>query len=484
MSVTSPLSLPALLRGAAPLAGALSLSPSQRAIAERSYDGPALVSGGPGTGKTTVAVHRAAYLASRLGAADGAGGPGVLLVTFSKHLAAQLRDRLARLDPAGRDRVEVVNIDALAARVVAAAEPGVPRHWLDEPRALDIWRSVLAEPGLPAERVAGFSPEFLYDEWARVILGHAVNSRLEYYRVRRAGRGRHLNRAQRAVVWELAERFGKRLTEANLWTFRQLIAYAVELASARPQLRAPHVVVDEAQDLSPAQLMLLRALAAPGPDDLFLASDPRQAIHAAVAPLAAAGIDVRGREERLTLSYRPTREIFALATRLDKAGEAGPEVAEAGSAEHASAGAESAGERAREQSLLRGAEPELRGHATWAEELDAITSQVAAWLSPATPDLHPLASRAENPPAQGPPALPSPATRAPLAALPPSSPAIPPARDSPGSPPPLTPPAAQAPAPPFPSPSQGSLAPLPPGGAVAGPPARPSIAVALPDLAL
>jgi hypothetical protein len=42
------------------------LHPVQRRVVERSYNGPARVSGGPGTGKTIVALHRVKWLVERL----------------------------------------------------------------------------------------------------------------------------------------------------------------------------------------------------------------------------------------------------------------------------------------------------------------------------------------------------------------------------------------------------------------------------------
>jgi superfamily I DNA/RNA helicase len=280
------------------------LNSLQREVVERSYPGPAWVSGGPGTGKTTVALHRARHLATRLPAASGRG---VLLATYRKQLAADLRDRLLELaGPDVAERVDVVNIDALAWRVARAAEPGVPRNWLGESQALDMWRSLLAETS-PAETAGtGWDPQFLQDEWTRVVLGHAITARLEYLRVRRAGRARRLNRSERASLWELFEEYSRRLAAANLWTFRQVTARAARLELARAAsegARYAHVVVDEAQQLSPTQWMMLRAMAAPGPDDLFLAGDPGQRVFGIPVSLASLGIDIAGRSTRLTVSY-------------------------------------------------------------------------------------------------------------------------------------------------------------------------------------
>lgn len=68
------------------------LHPVQRSVVSRSYNGPARVSGGPGTGKTIVALHRVKWLASRL-----ASDKPILLTTFTKNLATDLEHRLVLL---------------------------------------------------------------------------------------------------------------------------------------------------------------------------------------------------------------------------------------------------------------------------------------------------------------------------------------------------------------------------------------------------
>jgi hypothetical protein len=70
---------------------AIFLHPAQRRLVERSYGGPARVSGSAGTGKTIVALHRAVVLARRH------PGARVLLTTFSKPLANALKTRLKYL---------------------------------------------------------------------------------------------------------------------------------------------------------------------------------------------------------------------------------------------------------------------------------------------------------------------------------------------------------------------------------------------------
>ena len=98
------------------------LHPEQRKYAERSYAGPFRLSGGAGTGKTVVLLHRARMLARR------EPGSRILLTTFTTNLADQLRTDLDRLDPAlpkaaglGEPGVSVYGIDAVASAVLRRA---------------------------------------------------------------------------------------------------------------------------------------------------------------------------------------------------------------------------------------------------------------------------------------------------------------------------------------------------------------------------
>jgi UvrD/REP helicase N-terminal domain len=86
------------------------LHPDQREIVERQYAGPARVAGSAGTGKTIVALHRAAYLARANPSAR------VLLTTFSDTLASALRTKLKRLlsnEPRLAERIDVYSLNAI-----------------------------------------------------------------------------------------------------------------------------------------------------------------------------------------------------------------------------------------------------------------------------------------------------------------------------------------------------------------------------------
>lgn len=354
------------------------LHPTQRKLVEKKYNGPARVGGGPGTGKTIVALHRVAHLARQL--PPGTDKP-ILLTTFNRNLAADLRTRLLALG--GQElvaRVDIVNIDRLASRVVTEAKAGGSRRVVDDNRVPELWSEFLLETG-----ESGWDAEFLAAEWTQVILGQVLNSRTEYFRARRPNRGRSLTRIERDQIWQLTERFTTWLEGRGVWTWRQVAQRAARLemdrmAAAistsgesssgglhRPRYR--HIVVDEAQDLSAAHWKMLRAMVAPGPDDMFLTGDTHQRIYDNHVTLGSLGINIRGRSSRLTLSYRTTRQILADALQI-MTGEVYDDL---------DGGEE---DLAGYRSLLRGGRPVFRGAATWTQERDLIAEHLRTWGNP------------------------------------------------------------------------------------------------------
>ncbi|HVT66861.1 MAG TPA: UvrD-helicase domain-containing protein, partial [Trebonia sp.] len=341
------------------------LHPAQCEIAYApGYAGPVHVAGGAGTGKTVTALHRAAHLA-RLATEQSRPGEEaapVLLTTFTPSLAETLRSQFELLvgDGDARRRVEIRDVDSLAHRVVAQARGARPA--IVEDRELgELWAAAVQEAGL------SFAPSFLNREWEQVILAQDLRSEQEYLAASRAGQGTPLGRAQRRQVWLLTRRVESGLRALGRETSVRLASEAARaLASGAVRLPYRHVIVDEAQDLHPAQWRLLRSAVPAGPDDLFLVGDVYQRIYGSRVSLSRLGIDVRGRSRRLTVSYRTTQEILALAVpALGKAPVTGLD--------------DEAGTLAGYRSPLRGRRPKVVASRTRELEYGALVRQVTAW---------------------------------------------------------------------------------------------------------
>lgn len=265
------------------------LHPAQRALAERKVPnkGSVRVTGGPGTGKTVVALHRVKALADRL-----PPGQAILLTTYTTTLAELLRSLLEDLGGAQLTaRVDVRNIDKVAYGIAKEIFGAKTPRSLGDDEIRQRWDD-LAEEQQPHR----WDARFLEAEWKQVVLAQDIRSRDDYLAASRAGRGRRLNRPERAQVWSLIESFEHRLDAAGEVGVTQLAAQAARIASGWNDETRPyrHIVVDEAQDLHAAHWKLLRALVPVGEDDLFIVGDAHQRIYDNRTTLSAHGINVRG----------------------------------------------------------------------------------------------------------------------------------------------------------------------------------------------
>jgi len=282
------------------------LHPVQRSLVERDYNGPARVSGSAGTGKTIVALHRAVFLARTNPEAR------ILLTTFSDTLASALRTKLRRLisnEPRLGERLEVHSMNAIGQRLY---ELNVGRPQI---ASREIIEALLKETAVAAEGNK-FSQRFLITEWEQVVDAWQLDSWEAYRDVARLGRKTRLQEKQRMALWSIFDRVRTGLHTRGLITYSGLFSrLALKLAdNAHPPFE--FAVVDEAQDVSVAQLRFLAALGAKRPNGVFFAGDLGQRIFQQPFSWKALGVDVRGRSFTLRINYRTSHQIRSQADRL------------------------------------------------------------------------------------------------------------------------------------------------------------------------
>lgn len=182
------------------------LHPEQQRYARGSWNGPYRLTGGAGTGKTVVLLHRARHLASRRSHAK------IILTTYTRALADNLRRDLERLDNGapvaealGSPGILVRGVDQLATAIrykagvgFAAAAEAVVGARADGVANItangDGWSAAIArvEPELPESLK---HPSFFESEYLQVILPARVTAEDEYFAIRRPG-PRHRPRPQ------------------------------------------------------------------------------------------------------------------------------------------------------------------------------------------------------------------------------------------------------------------------------------------------
>jgi superfamily I DNA/RNA helicase len=304
------------------------LHPEQRKYVESDTSGAFRLSGGAGTGKTVVAIHRARRLSKSNPTAR------IILTTFNTALADGLKADLKALDPdvaiadkPGDAGAYVGGIDSLAKAVVdsnwsyvnTAFQNIFGRAGVLAPQrtsSFAVWRDVAhtVKTDLDAKLA---TPVFLESEYTAVVLANRITTLEQYAKIPRPGRGVRLSRPQRIAVWNLVEAYRRQSDMDETLSFPEVLALAAEALRVRAESGgghlADHVIVDEGQDLHATHWALLRALAPEGPNDLFIAEDSHQRIYGSPVVLSRFGIKIVGRSRRLTLNYRTTAQNLAFA---------------------------------------------------------------------------------------------------------------------------------------------------------------------------
>lgn len=286
------------------------LHPDQRTLVEGSFNGPIKVCGSAGTGKTVVALHRAAHLARTNPDAR------ILLTTLSDPLAHALRNKLNCLlahEPKLAERIDVRALAAQAQRLFRLREPDIARGVTLATKAhiLDILRQEVA-----ALQLKGYTERFLYAEWHELVDARQLTSWEEYRVTPRLGRKTRISEQRRQALWAVFERVNTALAEQHLYTEASLYTRLSFLLAETANPPFDFVVVDEAQDLSYAQMRFVAALGAHRPDALCFCGDLGQRIFQLPFSWKSLGVDIRGRSFTLRVNYRTSHQIRSQADKL------------------------------------------------------------------------------------------------------------------------------------------------------------------------
>lgn len=331
------------------------LHPAQREFVTRDFNGPARVTGSAGTGKTVVALHRAVRLARENASAR------VLLTTFNEVLASSLKTKLERLTGGDQDlaeRIKISDLGSLARRLHERRAGPV-----DLASAQQIQAALSAAS---AESGLGVSGRFLEDEWKLIVDARNIHTPEAYCDADRRGRRIRVREDQREELWRAFELARAALAAKGVKTEAQMFFDLAEQISTSGDRLFDFCVVDEAQDISEAELCFLAAIAGDKPNGLFFAGDIGQRIFRPRFAWNAYGVEIRGRSRTLRVNYRTSHQIRSVCDVLLP-----PRLTELDGGEE---------DRSGVTSVFEGPEPQLRVFNDADEEREAVS----AWLTKLT----------------------------------------------------------------------------------------------------
>lgn len=297
----------------------LKLDPDQERLVEWGVEGsgPILLKGGPGTGKSMIALYRARALIRSL-KNDGVAQPRILFTTYTSALIATSEQLLRKLLGDDDACVEVRTADSVATEIVRSIDGTVNVAAHNEVAAalraaMDGAEFEGNELAKAAQKrtVERLSTQYLEDEFGRVIEARELNDAEEYLRAPRPGRAVALNRMQRQAVWSIYETFREQLRLRKRMTWEQVRRRAAGLLrEGRWSRQYDAVIVDEAQDLDPTLIRVLASLSQ-SPNRIFITADANQSIYGGSFRWADVHEDLKftGHARILRINYRSTGEI-------------------------------------------------------------------------------------------------------------------------------------------------------------------------------
>lgn len=311
----------------------LRLDDDQRRFTEWALSGPTLVKGGPGSGKSTVALYRARVLIKHVLETSGKL-PTLLFTTytnaltnFSASLLCQLLQdelnlksnklpRAIRVTTVDKTAMWIAKTSGQSFELASDEQQAEALHYARaafKPQAMGELDKLLVSTALQHVRDGYLLEEF---EW--VIEGQDCRTLEDYLQVNRVGRAIPFNESLRSAVWKLYAVYRDCLQGRNLLTWGQLRQLALhQVRTGAFPRRWDYVIVDEAQDLTPVAVALCVELCR-DPSGLFLTADANQSLYNRGFRWRNVHeqLKVTGRTRILRRNYRSTRQIAYAAAEL------------------------------------------------------------------------------------------------------------------------------------------------------------------------
>lgn len=299
----------------------IKLTQDQKKCVEFKPEGELLIRGIPGAGKTTVLLERALYLRNM---ERSSSTKIVLFLTYTKALSTYLRQLARTSDDTGIEALtfhswgtqilkdigklnsrsiekrEQENLVAFAKRTIAKYEnPTFPSMKGKSPRSEEYYLL-----------------KFLREEisWIKC---NEMNERKKYLDCVRVGRGNQIQvtKTHRKSIFDVYEKYQEMLASKNYHDHDDIALLLLKHSDLIPKEMKPlHILLDEAQDLTPTQFKVIKKLAA---KSLTIAADKGQQIYRRSFTWKSVDIDIKGTRNRfLNRTFRSTKQIIQLAKSL------------------------------------------------------------------------------------------------------------------------------------------------------------------------
>lgn len=294
----------------------LQLTGEQNRILALPLENPIQIKGVAGSGKTTVAIYRAKHLVAS--AEDFFRDTNVCIFSYNRNLVRYVRSILDD---------DVQNITVITFHKWAYAFLRARGYWLKYAVAGNATIDAILSEGINKlqlqyqnSRILSKPLEFYKEEFSW-LKGRRIFQKENYLEAKRTGRGTtdRVTSQDKELLWSLYCHYCSKLQEKSSVDYEDYALLVLNEIENEPRFKPPfsHIVIDEAQDLTVAQLLCITKLVNPETNSLTIIADAAQRIYKSGFAWTDVGINVRGgRTVELKRNYRNTRQIAEAALSL------------------------------------------------------------------------------------------------------------------------------------------------------------------------
>ena len=288
---------------------------------------PIQIKGVAGSGKTTVALYRAKHLLETQ--SNLFKETKIVIFTYNKTLAAYIKAIKPYINggyqkdtddrkPSSTDglNVQIINFHSWAYRFLGLQRDQTIASWEQTNLIASSIRAVKSDLSKILEKGTGFFQEEI--SW---IKGKVFGSEVEYLDAARIGRGTsdRVTKIDKEVIWKVYVNYEEKLSKLGKIDFDDYAISCLKKINTDPQFVPPytHIVIDEAQDLTKAQILAISKLVSKDTNSLSIIADAAQRIMKSGFVWSEVGINVRGgRTIEFKKNYRNSVPIAKAAISL------------------------------------------------------------------------------------------------------------------------------------------------------------------------
>ena len=290
------------------------LNPEQDKLVQLDPRGHRLIRGVAGSGKTTIALYRAKYLSENY--LDMFTANKILVLTYNGTLVAFMREQAREL---GLEGVEISTFHRWAGNYLKQREIPINKVL----RSGDEERTAILDKACDEvrRRFQNHSilkrNSFFFGKEIQWMKGSRILDLETYLSAERQGRGSGLNTEDRKIVFAVFEQYKHEMQWKGWSDFEDFALLALDSLEDDDSFeRYTHIVVDETQDLSKAELTVITKLVNQRTNSITLLVDVAQKIYDTSFTWKGVGINIQGRSHTLNKNFRTTVEIAEAAYSL------------------------------------------------------------------------------------------------------------------------------------------------------------------------